>query len=114
MFVAERGFDWQSLLLAGASLSLFASKRILEVRLPTGKPGPKGAEALMAYAAAPAPDTLLLIISDERPEAGSSWINALETRRRVPAGVAGRACRGARLGAAEARRAAASIPRRTQ
>ena len=78
MFVADRSFDWQSLLLAGASLSLFASKRILEVRLPTGKPGPKGAEALMAFAADPAPDTLLLVISDERPEAGSSWISALE------------------------------------
>lgn len=78
VFVAERGFDWQSLLLAGASLSLFASKRILEVRLPTGKPGPKGTEALMAFAADPAPDTLLLVISDERLEAGSSWISALE------------------------------------
>ena len=78
VFVAERSFDWQSLLLAGASLSLFASKRILEVRLPTGKPGTKGAEALLAYAADPAADTLLLVISDERPEGGASWVSALE------------------------------------
>lgn len=77
-FVAERGFDWQSLQLAGASLSLFASRRILEVRLPTGKPGTKGAEVLMAFAADPAPDTLLLIICDERPEGGASWVGTLE------------------------------------
>lgn len=78
VFMAERGFDWQALLLAGASLSLFATKRILEVRLPTGKPGTKGAEALMAYAADPAADTLLLVICDERPEGAASWISALD------------------------------------
>ena len=78
VFVAERGFDWQSLLLAGASLSLFASKRILEVRLPTGKPGTKGAEALIAYAVDPAADTLLLVICDERPEGNASWVSALD------------------------------------
>lgn len=78
VFVAERSFDWQSLLLAGASLSLFARKRILELRLPTGRPGTKGAEALLAYAADPAADTLLLVISDERLEGGASWVNALE------------------------------------
>ena len=78
VFVAERGFDWQSLLLAGASLSLFANKRILELRLPSGKPGTKGAEALLAYAADPAADTLLLVISDERLEGGASWVSALE------------------------------------
>ena len=77
VFVAERGFDWQSLLLAGASFSLFASKRILEVRLPTGKPGTKGAEALVGYAADPAADTLLLVICDERPD-NATWVGALE------------------------------------
>ena len=77
VFVVERGFDWQSLLLAGASLSLFASKRILEVRLPTGKPGTKGAEALVGYAADPAADTLLLVICDERPD-NATWVGALE------------------------------------
>ncbi len=78
VFVAERGFDWQSLLLAGASLSLFASKRILELRLPTGKPGAKGAEVLVAYAADPAAETLLLVICDERPEGNASWVSALD------------------------------------
>ena len=78
VFVAERSFDWQSLLTAGASLSLFASRRILEVRLPTGKPGVQGAEALAAYAQDPAPDTLLLVISHERPDRGAKWADVLE------------------------------------
>lgn len=78
VFVAVRGFDWQSLLSAGASLSLFATKRILEIRLPTGKPGTQGGDALVAYAKDPAPDTLLLVISDGRPEGNPSWVSALE------------------------------------
>ena len=78
VFVAERGFEWQALLTAGASLSLFASQRILELRLPTGKPGVQGAEALGAYSQNPAPDTLLLVISHERPERNAKWAEALE------------------------------------
>ncbi len=42
-------------------MSLFAEKRLLELRLPSGKPGDKGAAALMEYCARPADDTLLLI-----------------------------------------------------
>ncbi|MGE5625999.1 MAG: DNA polymerase III subunit delta [Bacillota bacterium] len=78
VFVAERGFDWDALLSAGASLSLFASKRLLELRLPTGKPGPKGAEALAAYAKDPAPDTLLLVIAEDKLEGNPVWASALE------------------------------------
>ncbi|MGH8320629.1 MAG: DNA polymerase III subunit delta [Gammaproteobacteria bacterium] len=78
VFFAERGFDWNLLATAGASLSLFASKRILEVRLPTGKPGDDGATALSTYAQNPAPDTLLLIISAKLERGGGRWAEALE------------------------------------
>ncbi|WP_462403042.1 DNA polymerase III subunit delta [Pseudomonas sp. Marseille-QA0332] len=61
VFSADANFDWGSLLLAGASLSLFAQRRLLELRLPSGKPGDKGAAALIEYCANPAEDTLLLI-----------------------------------------------------
>ena len=61
VFSADANFDWGSLLLAGASLSLFAQRRLLELRLPSGKPGDKGAAALMEYCARPAEDTLLLV-----------------------------------------------------
>jgi DNA polymerase III subunit delta len=50
-----------ALLQAGASMSLFAEKRLLELRLPSGKPGDKGAAALIEYCSRPAEDTLLLI-----------------------------------------------------
>jgi DNA polymerase III subunit delta len=61
VFNAETGFDWTQLLEAGASLSLFAEKRVIELRIPSGKPGDKGAAALLEYLARPAEDTLLLI-----------------------------------------------------
>ncbi|MHB0765414.1 DNA polymerase III subunit delta [Stutzerimonas sp. NM35] len=57
----ETGFDWGQLVEAGASLSLFAEKRLLELRIPNGKPGDKGAAALIDYLTRPAEDTVLLI-----------------------------------------------------
>lgn len=61
VFSADASFDWGTLLQAGASMSLFAEKRLLELRLPSGKPGDKGAAALIEYSSRPAEDTLLLI-----------------------------------------------------
>ncbi|MBA1264838.1 DNA polymerase III subunit delta [Stutzerimonas stutzeri] len=57
----ETGFDWGQLVEAGASLSLFAEKRLLELRILNGKPGDKGAAALIDYLTRPAEDTVLLI-----------------------------------------------------
>lgn len=61
VFNAEANFDWGLLLEAGASLSLFAEKRLLELRLPSGKPGDKGAAVLLEYLQRPPEDTVLLI-----------------------------------------------------
>jgi DNA polymerase-3 subunit delta len=61
VFNAEANFDWGNLLQAGASMSLFAEKRLLELRLPSGKPGDKGAAALLQYLSRPPEDTVLLI-----------------------------------------------------
>lgn len=61
VFHADAQFDWGHLYHAGASLSLFAQKRIIELRIPNGKPGDKGAAALLEYLARPPEDTLLLI-----------------------------------------------------
>ncbi len=49
------------LLEAGASLSLFAEKRLIELRLPSGKPGDKGAAILQEYLQRPPEDTVLLL-----------------------------------------------------
>src|SRR6218665_17122 len=61
VFNADASFDWGNLLQAGNSLSLFAEKRVLELRIPNGKPGDKGTAALLEYLARPPEDTLLLI-----------------------------------------------------
>ena len=58
VLIAESGFEWGSLAAAGASLSLFAELRLIELRIPNGRPGVAGAEALQRYCAAPPPDTL--------------------------------------------------------
>ncbi|MFI8482460.1 DNA polymerase III subunit delta [Pseudomonas sp. NPDC078700] len=60
VFNAEANFDWGNLLQASASLSLFADKRLLELRIPGGKPSDKGV-ALLEYLSRPAEDTVLLV-----------------------------------------------------
>lgn len=49
VFTAESGFDRSRLLSASKELSLFANRRLLELRIPTGKPGKDGAEAMARY-----------------------------------------------------------------
>lgn len=58
-------FDWNDLARAGASMSLFASRRLIDLRLPTGRPGIDGAKAINAYCADPPPDVTLLITALE-------------------------------------------------
>jgi DNA polymerase-3 subunit delta len=79
MFV-ERGFDWDSVLAELNSPSLFAERRVLELRLPQPKPGTDGSRALVAALAAPAPDVLLLLITDriEWADRASAWVKAFE------------------------------------
>ncbi len=80
VFNVAAGFDWSALAAASDSLSLFAERRILELRLPGGKPGKEGGEFLRAYAQRPAEDTLLLIIAGKLEAAArrSKWVQALE------------------------------------
>ncbi|MEJ2059820.1 MAG: DNA polymerase III subunit delta [Gammaproteobacteria bacterium] len=76
----EPGFDWGRLAAAGQELSLFASQRIIDLRLPTGKPGREGGEALAAYAERPPEDTILLVQCGklERASVSSKWVKALD------------------------------------
>lgn len=79
MFV-EAAFDWNALTQAAANLSLFSERRLLELRMPSGKPGDAGSKALQAYAARPAEDTVLLVICGklETTSRNSKWHQALE------------------------------------
>ena len=74
-----RGFDWSEFTHATGSMSLFASKKIVELRIPNGKPGTQGSEAITAYCGNPNPDQLLLITLPrlDRTGQGSAWFNAL-------------------------------------
>jgi DNA polymerase-3 subunit delta len=77
---ADSGFDWNRLSAVSDSLSLFSEKRILELRLPTGKPGREGARALCDYTARLPEDTVLLVISAKLEAAArrSKWVQALD------------------------------------
>jgi len=63
VMTVEKGFDWNSLAQESSGMSLFAEKRLLELRLPNGKPGDAGGKALRAFAEAPATDDVLLIVA---------------------------------------------------
>src|SRR3972149_2780818 len=60
MFFVERYFEWSELLASTQALSLFAERRIIEVRMPSPRPGKEGGAVLAKLVADPAPDTLLL------------------------------------------------------
>ena len=80
LFVANTGFDWADLRVAAGNLSLFAEKRIVELRLPTGKPGVKGGATIVEMAEQ-AGDDLLFVVSApklDRSSAASKWAKALE------------------------------------
>ena len=49
VFTVERYFDWSSLIGASQSMSLFGDRQLIELRIPTGKPGKEGAEALKVH-----------------------------------------------------------------
>lgn len=75
----ERGFDWSALRHAAAP-SLFASQKIIDLRLRTGKPGRDGGKALTEWAGNPDPD-IVLLVSCEQWDASSrkaKWASALE------------------------------------
>jgi DNA polymerase-3 subunit delta len=74
-----RGFDWSEFTHATGSLSLFAARKIVELRLPAGKPGTQGAAAIAAYCGRPSEDQLLLVTLPrlDRTGQGSAWFNAL-------------------------------------
>jgi len=80
--VLEQGpnFDWQSLSNAADSPSLFAERRILELRLSSSRVGTEGSQALCSYAERPPEDTLLLVTCPklERSQQSSKWVKALE------------------------------------
>lgn len=79
VLTALSGFNWDELHHAAGNLSLFGSRKIIDLRIPTGKPGREGAAAIAEYCAHPSPDALLLVTLpqlDWRDEK-AVWLGAL-------------------------------------
>lgn len=76
----ERGFDWSRLMGACQAMSLFASRRLVELRMPGGAPGKDGGELLQEVAVRPPADTVLLVICGalDWKQQQSNWYGALE------------------------------------
>jgi DNA polymerase-3 subunit delta len=79
VFFIDRSFSWDELRLASHSLSLFAEKRLFELRMPNGKPD-KGGALLAELAAQPTPDLIYLVITDklDKKAIDSPWVQAVE------------------------------------
>jgi DNA polymerase-3 subunit delta len=103
VLTALTGFNWTQLYHAAGSLSLFGGRKLIDLRIPTGKPGREGGAALQEYCSRPPPDTLLLVTlpgidwKDEK----AVWLSALAnagaviklippTLAELPAWIAGR------------------------
>lgn len=77
----DRGSDWDDVRASAGNLSLFGSRRLLELRLPTGRAGVAGNNALLALLERADPDTLLLILTPrlDRDAQAAQWVRAVES-----------------------------------
>lgn len=99
----EAHFDWNRLAQAGSAMSLFSTRRLIDLRLPTGRPGKDGSAAIAAFCESPAPDTVLLVTANDWSSRHSgAWVGAIERvgsfvpiwplkREELPAWLAARA-----------------------
>src|SRR6266705_1037987 len=80
VLVAEPGFKWDAFAAANRNLGLFGARKLVDLAIPSGKPGVEGARALEDCAAHPHPDMLTLITLPrlDRAAQGGAWFAALE------------------------------------
>lgn len=76
----ERGANWDDVRASAGNLSLFGSRKLLEVRLPSGRPGAAGTETLVSLIERGDPDTVLLILTPrlDRDMQAAKWVKAVE------------------------------------
>jgi DNA polymerase-3 subunit delta len=81
--VSGAHFDWSAVLAAGGSMSLFADKQIIEIRIPSGKPGKDGSVALQRLAEASRDNaevlTIVLLPRMDKMSKSGAWFSALES-----------------------------------
>jgi DNA polymerase-3 subunit delta len=80
VMTVERGFRWSALAAASQSQSLFGERKLIELRIPSGKPGKDGGQALQAYAGMLSPDNVTLITLPELDWASkkAAWVASLQ------------------------------------
>ena len=80
VYDVDANFDWNQVHAEVGALSLFSTKKILEIRIANGKPGDKGSRALVDISANTSPDDLLLVVLPklERSAQNSKWLKALD------------------------------------
>ena len=73
-------FNWQDILHSASNMSLFADRKLIELRLPNGKPGAEGSKALCEYLDMASGDDVLLIVSGkiDKQSTNSKWYKALD------------------------------------
>ncbi len=78
--VSGQHFDWSGLLGAALAMSLFSDRQLIEIRIPSGKPGKDGSEALQRYCEHPSDDvvTLVQLPKLDRTQQNSAWFGALD------------------------------------
>jgi len=78
--IVEKGFRWSDLNNASASLSLFGEKKVIDLRIPNGKPGTEGSEAIINYLENASPDNLLLIRCPQlnKQSLNTKWIKVIK------------------------------------
>lgn len=77
---SDRGFSWQDLSQDSSNMSLFAEQRLIELRIPNGKPGTEGSKALLEYLSrASESDTLLIVAGKiDKASTNSKWYKAID------------------------------------
>ena len=77
--VAMTGFKWAQLAAAGSNLSLFADRRIVELRIPTGKPGLEGSKAICEFVGQLGPELMFIVITPklEKKTSSAKWVKTL-------------------------------------
>jgi DNA polymerase-3 subunit delta len=80
VLIAGADFEWSQLSFAADSMSIFAEKKLIDLRLPTGKPGVEGARALGAYCQHLPEDTVLLITAPklEKSALKTKWFETID------------------------------------
>lgn len=82
VLIAEPGFEWAELRNSAQNLSLFSTRKLLDLRIPSGKPGIEGAQALQDYCQKLNADTVTLVSLPrlDKTALGSKWFTALSAQ----------------------------------